>query len=183
MFNSTYSVSPPECPSVSQTCRMDLLIFLPKSVFPPDFPLLSSITTPPSCSSIVASSVTFLSTFITRSCHFCFQNTAWFSALPLPSSKCKPVSYFITTSASFLNLLASIIGSINSISTQQPEVFFKYKSYHVTVFKIQISCHGQGDLLDLALPTSLASALRILSPPLYSPTLLHAHRLSKYKVF
>lgn len=95
--------------------------FLPKSVFPLDFLLVSSTT---------------ITQLFKYPCFlpFFYLPHSWQDTVistsriqpdlcsPLLSSKFKS-SYFVLTSASFL--LASIIGYTDRISTQQPEEFFK----------------------------------------------------------
>lgn len=169
---------------VSQTYKINLWIFLPKPVFPPDLPLVISSTiiqpvvqaslllifySPHSLQSLV------ISTFRASLFHF--------STLPLLSLKFKPSSYFIKVSFSnsFLNLLASIIGSTNPIPTQQPEVFLFLNTNQIMLLYLKIQTLCQEDLLDLALLASLASSFRTPSSPFYSSTSLHPKRLSRHQ--
>lgn len=170
---------------VSQIYKINLWIFLPKPVFPPHFLLVSTTTIHPVVQASLLLPYPLLSTFITRSCHFYFR-TAWFifSTATAIIEIYKSTSYFIMASAtvSSISLLPLLALLIQFPPSSQMCFVFKYKSHHVTVFEMQTPCHGQEDLLDLALSTSQASSLRIPSSPFYSPTLLHSYRLSKHKV-
>lgn len=160
--------------------------FSPQTSFSSTFPVSKHHHYPPSCSSILASSLSFTLHIHYKVLSFLLQNIAWFifSTATAIIEIYKSTSYFIMASAtvSWISLLPLLALLIQFPPSSQMCFVFKYKSHHVTVFEMQTPCHGQEDLLDLALSTSQASSLRIPSSPFYSPTLLHSYRLSKHKV-
>lgn len=142
--------------------------FLPKSVFPLDFLLVSSTT---------------ITQLFKYPCFlpFFYLPHSWQDTVistsriqpdlcsPLLSSKFKS-SYFVLTSATVSSLLPLLVILIEFPHSSQKS-FLKYQLDDVTVFEIQIPCHGQRDLLDLDLPTSSGSSRRIPSPSFLLPYL------------